>query len=93
MAQHAEACRKSIALAWLGQEMPDWSRPCPIRVKLTGGEAGGLTSFGFDKGRVLDQEIELEGRLDRVLASALAARDHAHGVCCLFRRPDAALGG
>lgn len=71
VAQHAEACRKSIALAWLGQEMPDWKTPCPIRVKLTGGEAGGLTSFGFDKGRVLDQEIELEGRLDRVLASAL----------------------
>ena len=45
--------------------------PCPVRVKLTRGEAGGLTSFGFDKGRVTDQEMMVEGRLDRILASAL----------------------
>lgn len=71
IARHAESCRLSIAKAWLGQPMPDWTRPCPVKVKLTDGEAGGLTSFGFDGGRVVDQDIELEGRLDRILASAL----------------------
>ncbi len=40
-------------------------------MKLTRGEAGGLTSFGFAGGRVSDQEISVEGRLDRILASAL----------------------
>lgn len=69
--RHAEVCRKAIALAWLGQELPRWSKPCPVRVKLTAGEAGGLTSFGFHAGRVSDQEMTLEGRLDRILASAL----------------------
>src|SRR5206468_8972830 len=44
---------------------------CPIRVKLTAGEAGGLTSFGFAAGRVADQTINVEGRVDRILASAL----------------------
>jgi hypothetical protein len=71
VAERAEACRKSFAMAWLGKELPPWSTPCPIRVKLTGGEAGGLTSFGFARGRVADQEMSVEGRIDRILASAL----------------------
>ncbi|WP_337176297.1 hypothetical protein [Paludisphaera sp.] len=68
---HAEECRRTIARAWLGREMPDWAAPCPIRVKLTGGEAGGATTFGFDRGRVTDQSMMVEGRLDRILASSL----------------------
>jgi hypothetical protein len=71
VAEHAEVCRKSIAQAWLGRELPPWPAPCPIRVKLTGGEAGGLTSFGFAGGKVSDQSMTVEGRIDRVLASAI----------------------
>jgi hypothetical protein len=71
VAESAERYRLSIARAWLGKELPNWSRPCPIRVKLTSGEAGGLTSFGFNAGRVTDQSMVVEGRLDRILASAL----------------------
>ncbi|WP_422929543.1 hypothetical protein [Singulisphaera sp. PoT] len=71
VADHAEACRSSIAREWLGKELPAWSTPCPIKVKLTRGEAGGLTSFGFHRGRVSDQDMTVEGRLDRILASAL----------------------
>src|SRR6185437_1171993 len=56
---------------WLGKELPAWAEPCPVRVKLTRGEAGGLTSFGFARGRVADQTMTVEGRLDRILASAL----------------------
>src|SRR5690606_33509921 len=56
---------------WLGRELPRWSRPCPIRVELTGGEAGGMTTFSFGGGRVTDQEMSVEGRLDRILSSAL----------------------
>ena len=71
VAERAEACRISIAQAWLGHELTTWSTPCPIRVRLTEGEAGGLTSFGFNQGRVTDQSMTVEGRLDRILASAL----------------------
>jgi len=71
VAEHAEACRAAIAREWLGKDLPPWSTPCPIKVKLTRGEAGGLTSFGFARGRVSDQTMSVEGRLDRVLASAL----------------------
>jgi hypothetical protein len=69
--EHAETCRAVIARAWLGRELPTWRTPCPIRVKLTPGEAGGLTTFGFANGRVAEQRITVEGRLDRILASAL----------------------
>jgi hypothetical protein len=71
VAEHAELCRSTIAQAWLGHDLPDWKTPCPIRVRLTAGEAGGLTSFGFHQGRVSDQTMTVEGRLDRILASAL----------------------
>ncbi len=71
VAEHAEACRVSIARAWLGKELPAWSTPCPVRVKLTRGEAGGLTAFGFSRGKVSDQSMSVEGRLDRILASSL----------------------
>src|SRR5205807_7755905 len=60
-----------IARAWLGHELSQWGAPCPLRVRVTAGEAGGLTSFGFHQGRVTDQRMTVEGRLDRILASAL----------------------
>ncbi|HEU5116338.1 MAG TPA: hypothetical protein VFT74_06620 [Isosphaeraceae bacterium] len=68
---HAERCRLAIAKAWLGREIPQWDSPCPIRVQLTAGEAGGETNFDFAGGRVSHQQIRVEGRLDRILASAL----------------------
>src|SRR5215218_5473472 len=71
VAEHAETCRAAIARQWLGRELPNWPAPCPIRVKLTAGEAGGVTSFGFSHGKVSDQDMAVEGRLDRILASAL----------------------
>jgi hypothetical protein len=71
VAEHAEHYRKSIAQAWLGHELATWATPCAVRVRLTSGEAGGLTSFGFHQGRVTDQSMTLEGRLDRILASSL----------------------
>ncbi|HEV3121473.1 MAG TPA: hypothetical protein VGY53_06200 [Isosphaeraceae bacterium] len=71
VADHAETCRKAIALAWLGKELAPWPQPCPIKVKVTAGEAGGITTFGFAGGRVTDQTMSVEGRIDRILASAL----------------------
>jgi hypothetical protein len=71
VAEHAEHCRKVIAVQWLGNELPPWSSPCPVRVKMTSGEAGGVTSFGFARGKVSDQHMTVEGRLDRILNSAL----------------------
>lgn len=69
--QLAERYRREKALEWLGQEMPPWPEPCPIRVKVTFGSPGGATSFAFDRGRVLGQHMNIEGPLDRILNSVL----------------------
>jgi hypothetical protein len=71
VAERAEECRILTAKAWLGHELAAWTTPCPVRVVITAGEAGGITSFGFHQGRVSDQRMTVEGRLDRILASAL----------------------
>jgi len=83
VAERAEACRISIAKAWLGHELAAWPTPCPVKVKLTRGEAGGLTSFGFSRGKVHDQSMTVEGRLDRILASSLP-HEVTHTVFAAF---------
>jgi hypothetical protein len=71
VALRAEVCRTAVAKAWLGRELPKWHTRCPVRVRLTASEAGGITSFGFERGQVTDQHITVEGRLDRILDSAI----------------------
>ncbi len=71
VARAAEDFRNKIAVAWLGEPLPNWSRPCPIKLRITGGEAGGVTSFSFDNGRVASQEMTLEGSPERIIMSAL----------------------
>jgi hypothetical protein len=71
VARSAEELRQKISKAWLGKPLPNWPRRCPIQLRVTGGEAGGVTSFSFDRGRVTSQEMTLEGSPERILNSAL----------------------
>lgn len=85
--QLAEQYRKEKAIQWLGQEMPNWPEPCPIQVKVTMSGAGGATSFAFDQGRVLSQQMTIEGALERLLNSVLP-HEVTHTVFAYhFRRP------
>ena len=87
VAQYAERYRKEKALQWLGKEMPPWGRPCPIRVTLTPGGAGGATTFAFDRGSILSQEMNVQGSLERILNSVLP-HEVTHTVFAYhFRRP------
>ena len=91
-AEHAEACRKAIATAVARARAARLAHPCPIRVKLTGGEAGGLTSFGFAGGRVSDQEMTRRGPARPDPRLGPAPRGHPHDLRRLLRRPDAPMG-
>lgn len=71
VAEYAEYYRRSKAQEWLGREIPDWVDPCRVEVVLKLGDAGGATSFVFDKGRVLGQDMTVEGPLERILNSVL----------------------
>jgi hypothetical protein len=86
--QYAEYYRREKAMQWLGQEMPAWPEPCPLRVTITPNEnGGGATSFAFDKGRILGQNMQIEGSLNRVLASVLP-HEVTHTVLAqYFRQP------
>ena len=69
--QYAEYYRKQKAMEWLGREMTPWPEPCPVKVLISLNGAGGATSFAFDQGQVLSQEMQVEGPLDRILVSVL----------------------
>ena len=62
----------SLAVAWLGEEMPDWSQPCVMTVQ-AGPHlgAGGATTFLFDRGEVYGWRMTIQGSAERVLDSVL----------------------
>jgi hypothetical protein len=84
---YAEHYRKEKALQWLGQEMPTWPQPCPLQVTVTMDGPSGATSFQFGQGRVLGMKMEIQGPLDRLLASVLP-HEITHTVFAhYFRQP------
>lgn len=66
----AEVWRRDLSIDWLGKEMPPWSKPCPINVKIANG-AGGATSFIFDRGEVYGWKMDIQGSRERLLDSVL----------------------
>jgi hypothetical protein len=85
--QAAETYRQQKAIEWLGQEMPPWPERCPLHVRVTMSGPGGATSFAFDRGRVLGQHMNIEGPMDRLVASVLP-HEVTHTVFAYyFRRP------
>src|SRR5262245_21638392 len=72
-AQQAELYRKQKAIEWLGQEMPPWTRPCPLSVVPKMGGAGGATKFNYDfRGNYEIMSMEINGEMERMLHSVLS---------------------
>lgn len=68
----AEKYRSELAVAWLGEGLPNWREPCPITVEVGPHlGAGGATSFVFDRGQVFGWQMTIQGPLDRLLDSVL----------------------
>ncbi len=68
----AEACRRQLAIEWLGKEMPTWGKPCPINAKVAPNlGAGGATSFVFDRGEVFGWNMDIQGSRERILDSVI----------------------
>lgn len=68
----AEDFRRTLAVEWLGEELPAWGEPCPITVHV-GPQlgAGGATSFMFMGGRPTGWTMTIQGSAERVLDSVL----------------------
>ena len=88
IAQAAEHWRRELAMEWIGQEMPPWSKPCPIKANVAPRlGAGGVTTFVFDRGEVFGWNMEISGSRERVLDSVLP-HEITHTIfACHFRQP------
>jgi hypothetical protein len=85
--QYAEHYRREKALQWLGREMPNWNEPCPLRISVTMNGSGGATSFVFDRGAILSQDMHIEGTVERLMNSVLP-HEVTHTVFAYyFRQP------
>ena len=88
----AEVYRKELAIEWLGQELPKWRAPCPVKVRVGQIAASGETRFSFfpdshGPAEVGSWDMRINGPLDRVLDSVLP-HEVSHTIfACYFRRP------
>jgi hypothetical protein len=87
VADTAEVCRRELAIAWLGEELPPWYRRCPIKVKVGQIGAGGATTFTFEGGEVFGWNMNVQGTLERILDSVVP-HEVSHTIFAShFRRP------
>ncbi len=84
----AEQYRHTLAIAWTGKPMPDWSQPCPISAHVAPNlGAGGETSFVFDRNEVYGWQMKVQGTEERVLDSVLP-HEVSHTIfASYFRQP------
>lgn len=84
----AEKYRKELAVEWLGKELPQWAKPCPIKAHVAPNlGAGGATSFVFDRGEVFGWRMNIQGSRERILDSVLP-HEITHTIfACHFRQP------
>lgn len=66
----AEYYRKEKAREWLGKEMPNWQRPCPLEVRISPDGPSGATTFDFGQ-RPIYQFMKIQGPKERLLNSVL----------------------
>jgi hypothetical protein len=72
VAQVAEENRKKLAIHWLGSEIPNWPKPCPLRVQDGSIPASGETKYVLiPGGGVADFEMMVSGTAERILDSVL----------------------
>jgi hypothetical protein len=84
----AEHWRQELALEWLGKELQNWSRPCPIKAKVAPRlGAGGRTSFVFDQDEVFGWRMEIQGSRERILDSVLPHEVMHTVFASHFRQP------
>ncbi|MFP6668044.1 MAG: hypothetical protein VB876_12065 [Pirellulales bacterium] len=70
--QHAEQCRRQLAIEWLGRELPRWQAVCPITANVAPHlGAGGATSFSFPGGQAANWQMSIQGSEIRILDSVL----------------------
>ncbi len=88
ISQAAEQYRHDLAIAWLGQTLPNWAQPCMMNVQVAPHlGAGGATTFVFDRGEVFGWRMNIQGSAERVFDSVLPHEITHMVFASYFRRP------
>jgi hypothetical protein len=88
----AEYHRRTLAVKWLGRELPAWPKPCVIRFTQGLGGNGGMSTFTFAKAKdgepaLASAEMHLRGDFLHALSAALP-HEVTHAVLAsYFARP------
>ena len=84
----AEEWREKLARQWIGAELPNWPKKCPITARLDGNGSAGATTFNFDfKGGVEFVSMRLSGSLVGVLGIALPHEVMHTVLATHFKKP------
>jgi len=87
-AKAAEKSRHDLALAWLGQPMPEWWQPCVVTAQVGPNlGAGAATSFLFDRGEVYGWRMNVQGSAERIQDSVLPHEITHMIFASFFRAP------
>ena len=88
IANNAESMRTSLAVEWLGRELPSWREKCPITVHANPHVgAGGTTAFSFSGSEPSGWDMRLQGSRELILNSVLP-HEITHTIFAThFRRP------
>ncbi len=70
IAQAAERYRREIARSWLGRELPNWEKPCPIHVEINDAQPSGATVFDIAHNFSI-QSMRISGTLQHILKNDL----------------------
>lgn len=90
IAYAAEAQRKALAKKWLGEELPQWEKPCAIKVDLTS-PSRGATSFLFtaesNPPAVTSINMQVQGEMRAILNDVLPHQVTHTVLATYFGRP------
>lgn len=87
-ARAAEYQRRKQAIDWLGAPLPDWAKPCQVKVKVGNNLApGGATTFVFSNGEVYDWDMNIQGTPERIIDSVIPHEVTHMIFACRFRQP------
>ena len=84
LGEKAEMLRYDLAREWLGEPLPSWGEPCPIRIRITNELGGrGETSYIFSNGRPISWRMSVRGSLNTILHSVLP-HEIAHTIFATY---------
>lgn len=91
--QRAERVRLELARFWTGGDLPEWSVPCEMHVRLyashVDSSGGGVTNFTFSNGEAYGWSTTLEGTHRRLMDTVIPHEVNHMVLATIKRRPTA----